>query len=429
MSYYVKHIITIKGDGNNSKNLKRLAQAIKECTDFQFKVYEDHLDDYNYNGGAGISYPPMIDDWEDVAAKVNDLEFTVHCFSENHAIYDYECCGGIVNETMYRRCDEWYKEYEKHPELKSLGANQNYYKDFGYGETYPVLYGGTEKIPAGVEWWKLDPVFLDHAPTVLESDEDRKEKYTQRLNEELDFLNKNCLVHSLLRKPGVSYEMDGKQEGIYMKCQADPVYFGEKYCVRGKLSESQKRLLQIETTNNLLFQERQCGLTTALAIRCIYKALFQNQKVCLLRLSHQYGMMIELMEKIKTLLPQVPFFLQKGVHTFNSAVIKFEDGSGIFTKAVALNHVDPDESYFIGRPTFYKTLGEKPFESIRSFIENEYKPLAGWLSKNDGKIFIMDILDMENMYKAMPTAEMLKDFQWNEFYHDDLKRIVNDLTF
>jgi len=154
MSYYVQRIVTITEDSTKEK-LEKLRELIYEQTDFRMKLHSDHIDDSNYNYGLGISHGPEECDWERISEKFGEIPFIVHCFTENHAIYDYDCYDGNVQEVMYRNTDEWYKHYEDKSK-RAPGANEGYYDDAGYGEDYPVPYGEYGRIPAGVIWWKHD---------------------------------------------------------------------------------------------------------------------------------------------------------------------------------------------------------------------------------------------------------------------------------
>jgi len=151
MGYYIKRIVSIDKDSTPEK-LSMLRDIICDVTDFNFKLYNDHLDDSNWNSGMGCSH--FEDDmwWETISRKMGEVDFTVHCISEDNAIFDYICYDGNATEVSYRNTDSWYKMYIDGEAERAPGANQDYYNDPGFGEDYKYKYG-EETVPAGVEWW------------------------------------------------------------------------------------------------------------------------------------------------------------------------------------------------------------------------------------------------------------------------------------
>ncbi|WQJ53763.1 MAG: hypothetical protein [Wendovervirus sonii] len=152
MGYYIKHIVTID-ENSNKENLQKLQKVIQEVTDFNFKVFNDHLDDSNWNFGMGTSHFDDTFFWENVSDKIPEIQFTVHCVSEDNAIYDYNCYNGYASETIYRNSDEWYKMVQNDDYKRATGAHPKYYDDPGMGNDYHIKYGD-ETVPAGVQWWK-----------------------------------------------------------------------------------------------------------------------------------------------------------------------------------------------------------------------------------------------------------------------------------
>ena len=152
MGYYIKRIITIKD--STPEKLKTLANVIDECTGFNFGVYEDHIDDANWNSGAGISGIFDDDLWNDVAEKLPDIEFVVLTNTEDHAIVEYNCFNGYSHKTTIRETDDWYKYQAPKILESSPGVNPNYCRDFGMGDDYPIPYGDVgEHLKQGVPWW------------------------------------------------------------------------------------------------------------------------------------------------------------------------------------------------------------------------------------------------------------------------------------
>lgn len=155
MGYYIKHIITIKD--STPEKLKILADIIESTTGFRFKIYEDHIDDANWNAGAGISALSDWIVWDEIAEKLPDIEFDVLTNTENNAIVEYNCWKGFAHENIIRETDDWYKYQAPKILESSPGVNPNYCKDFGMGDDYPIPYGDEgEKLKQGVPWWTFE---------------------------------------------------------------------------------------------------------------------------------------------------------------------------------------------------------------------------------------------------------------------------------
>jgi len=124
-------------------NLKKLAELFYSETnnEYDLVIFPDHLDDSNWNDGDGIS--GICDDEEfyrNISKKFGNIAFTVHIYNEDDNIDEYRCRCGNVDEINLGNVFEQFMEADTDCD----------FEDFEF-EPYHILYGGTEKIPAGFE--------------------------------------------------------------------------------------------------------------------------------------------------------------------------------------------------------------------------------------------------------------------------------------
>lgn len=144
------------------------------------------------------------------------------------------------------------------------------------------------------------------------------------------------------RKSGIVYSMNVDELSEYAKCSNDIIYFAEKYCGI-KLFEYQKEMLINNITRRYMINlvSRQIGTSLVESVFCLHKILFNiNYKILLF--SEKMYINNEIIEKIKTLYCNIPFFLKQGLLSFNKSSIKFENGSEILTSC----NINDKEKWF-----------------------------------------------------------------------------------
>lgn len=159
-----------------------------------------------------------------------------------------------------------------------------------------------------------------------------------------------------------------------IKCSKSPIYFIENYLrivsldhgiIPFKLYQYQRDIIDLITNNRwaLILLFRQAGKTQVMAAYLLWYALFHKNKDVLV-LANKLDAAQEIMDRIRMMFENLPFFMQSGVYVYNKKTLKFKNGSKLFCsatsgsgprgKAIALCYID--EACFIEQDmTFYES--------------------------------------------------------------------------
>lgn len=147
-----------------------------------------------------------------------------------------------------------------------------------------------------------------------------------------------------VRKAGATFMMTPEEENEYIKCYLDVMYFAENYCYvkteDGKhkiiqLRDYQKDILAMyrDNSRSILMASRQSGKTISSAIFILHYILFNNQKNVLVT-ANQWKTIDDIVDKIKEIYMNLPYFLQKGVTIWNQKSFAFDNKSRVRTSTV-----------------------------------------------------------------------------------------------
>lgn len=129
---------------------------------------------------------------------------------------------------------------------------------------------------------------------------------------------------------------------VLVHCPEDPIYFIEKYCwivhpVKGRvpfrLYEFQKKLINVYRNNQRVIASlsRQVGKTTTAAAFILWLTTFHaDQKVIIA--SNKGASAKEIMDRIQFMYEEMPWFVKRGVDTWNVMSIKFDNNSQILAE-------------------------------------------------------------------------------------------------
>lgn len=184
--------------------------------------------------------------------------------------------------------------------------------------------------------------------------EDKKFIFTSKVVEEVsEKINDGVLVKRYqnpwfknevgYRRAGITFMMTEPEIQEYIKCKLDILYFAEKYCriktedgsVQNiKLRGYQKKILELYTTNrfSILCGSRQIGKTINAAIAMLHFITFNNDKNIMI-VANMRGTTIEIIDKIRNIYAQLPFFLKTGIKNLNQQSMVFENGCRIKSSA------------------------------------------------------------------------------------------------
>jgi hypothetical protein len=146
-----------------------------------------------------------------------------------------------------------------------------------------------------------------------------------------------------VRRSGLTFMMTDDEINEYIRCKLDIHYFAEKYCriktedgsVQNiKLRDYQKGILDLYTKNrfSILCGSRQIGKTINAAITMLHFITFNNDKNIMI-VANIRSTTIEIIDKIKNIYVQLPFFLKVGIKNWNQQSIIFENGCRIKSSA------------------------------------------------------------------------------------------------
>ncbi len=143
------------------------------------------------------------------------------------------------------------------------------------------------------------------------------------------------------RRSNVVFAMTDLEEDEYIKCYIDVMYFAQNYCFVKtedgkhriiKLRPYQKEILKMYAENrfSILLSSRQSGKTISTAIFILHFILFNNQKNVLIT-ANQWKTVYDVMDKIKEIYLNLPFFLQKGIVNWTQKGLLLDNKSLIRT--------------------------------------------------------------------------------------------------
>jgi ribosomal protein L20A (L18A) len=266
-----------------------------------------------------------------------------------------------------------------------------------------------------------------------------------------------------LRKSGLTFRMAEDEIQEYIRCKIDIHYFAEKYCriktedgsiQNIQLRDYQKDILDLYTKNrfSILMGSRQIGKTINSAITMLHYVTFNNDKNIMI-VANIASTTIEIIDKIKSIYQQLPFFLKVGLKNWNQRTIIFENGCRIKSSArsktpaigftidflyldefahIPSNIIEPyytavfpvvsavENSKIVitstpnGMNLFYKLLSdaERPDGDP---LKNNYKAKRVYWYQVPGRFVTYLRLNAHRMYEANVTKEDLLEQIYNEF--------------
>lgn len=146
-----------------------------------------------------------------------------------------------------------------------------------------------------------------------------------------------------VRRSGITFALTDAEIEEYIKCKMDIHYFAEKYCrvktedgsiSNIRLRDYQKDILDLYYGGrfSILCGSRQIGKTISAAITMLHFITFNNDKNIMI-VANIANTAIEIIDKIKSIYIQLPFFLKVGIKNWNQRSITFDNGCRIKSSA------------------------------------------------------------------------------------------------
>lgn len=152
-----------------------------------------------------------------------------------------------------------------------------------------------------------------------------------------------------IKKAGVAQNYTVDQMKEYQKCKDDVLYFIENYCIINTVDEGkqlfkpygyQKRMIKAFDDNRFVINllPRQTGKTTIVAAYLLhYTTFFSDNEVGIL--ANKAAMAREILDRIKLMLENLPFWMQSGVKEYNKGNIDFGNNSKLMAFATGSDSV------------------------------------------------------------------------------------------
>jgi hypothetical protein len=144
------------------------------------------------------------------------------------------------------------------------------------------------------------------------------------------------------RKPRLSYMYTKHEMDELKRCAIDPVYFADTYCklftdkgyIDVKLRDYQQGVLEGLYKHNkcILMASRQVGKTTTSAMFILWYVLFNKDKNVLM-LGDISDTTKEIIDKVKNIMDNLPFFMKRGILINNVMSMKFDNGCRIIGRS------------------------------------------------------------------------------------------------
>ena len=152
-----------------------------------------------------------------------------------------------------------------------------------------------------------------------------------------------------LKKTGIQLEWTKLQVSEYMKCEADPIYFAEKYMriinldkglVPFKMYDYQKDIVNSikDNRNTVAVCSRQSGKSTTTCAFILWYILFNESKTVAL-LANKGDTAREIMGRVQLAYQHLPKWLQHGVVEWNKGSMILENGSRILATTTTGNSI------------------------------------------------------------------------------------------
>lgn len=144
------------------------------------------------------------------------------------------------------------------------------------------------------------------------------------------------------RAADIVFEYTDEELKEMAKCASDVVYFGEKYCFsmtdegirRITLRDYQKTMLKGFQDNrfNVMLASRQIGKTVTSSIFIAWYLCFHYDRNCMV-VANKLATTSEIVDKIKIILKNLPFFMKPGIVAGGVTGMKFDNGNRLFSQA------------------------------------------------------------------------------------------------
>ena len=205
----------------------------------------------------------------------------------------------------------------------------------------------------------------------------------------------------------------------FKKCMNDIIYFANKYCklmtpegIKNiKLRDYQEAYLKHLVTNRLsiFLSCRQSSKTTSSAIFLIHYILFNVDKNSLV-LGNKRKTAVEILDKIKKIYLELPFFLKPGVYKWNEGEVVFDNGCRCMAEATTINS---GISF-----TFHCVLADEFAHISPNILDSFYNNLFPTITAGRARFMITSTQNGYNLFYRLYTAAVAGENEYKPFKVD-----------
>jgi hypothetical protein len=222
-----------------------------------------------------------------------------------------------------------------------------------------------------------------------------------------------------LLKGDLVFQRTDEEVQEWLRCKNDILYFSEKYCklmtpegIRNiELRDYQKKYLKHLEDNRLSIYLacRQCGKTTTSAIFMLHYILFNIDKNALV-LGNKRKTAIEILDKAKKILIELPFFLRPGIYKWNEAEIVLDNGCRLMAEATTTNSG-------IGF-TFHCVLADEFAHISPNIMEAFYNNLFPTITAARARFMLTSTQNGYNLFYRLYMSAVAGDNEYKPFKTD-----------
>ncbi len=225
----------------------------------------------------------------------------------------------------------------------------------------------------------------------------------------------------LLKRANLPFEYSKEEWQEMQRCKSDPMYFAQKFAFirtpkgdmaveeAGGLRDFQEQLVKNMHNNkfNILMASRQIGKTVTTAIYIVWFLLFNKEKNVLM-VADNMTTTKEIMEKLRIVLDNLPFFMKPGIVKINESSIRLDNDCRLVLRTttkksgigMTVNFLYIDEFAHISESNldkFYRAI-------LPTITEDPYAKVVITSTPNGRNKFWdiwSDAVDRENDYSPM----------------------------
>lgn len=222
-----------------------------------------------------------------------------------------------------------------------------------------------------------------------------------------------------LLKGDLVFERTEEEIEEWKKCKNDILYFAEKYCKlmtpegiqHIHLRDYQKKYLRHLEKNRLSIYLacRQCSKTTMSALFMLHYVCFNFDKNALV-LGNKRRTSIEILDKTRKILIELPFFLRPGIYKWNEGEIVLDNGCRIMAEATTINS---GISY-----TFHCVLADEFAHIPPNIIDKFYNNIFPTITASRARFMITSTQNGYNLFYKIWQSAINNESEYAPFKTD-----------